>query len=120
MKVAVTSQGAAMDCPVDGRFGRAKYFIIFDTGTGETFALNNAPNLNAPQGAGVQAARNVIKAGVEAVVTGNVGPKAFAALRAAAIEVYVGASGAVGEAVEKFKAGGLECAGKADVEGHWI
>ena len=43
--------------------------------------------------------------GAEALVTGVVGPKAFTALRNAGIKIYEGASGsgAVKEALEKFK-----------------
>lgn len=120
MKVAVTSQGPDGDCQVDPRFGRAKYFIVLDTDGEEVFTLDNGQNLNALQGAGIQAAQNVIDVGVEAVITGSVGPKAFAALQAGGVEVYTGATGLVKEVIEQFKAGQLRRAGRADVEGHWI
>ena len=119
MKVAVTSQGLDLDSLVDPRFGRAKAFILVDTETGEFSVHDNAQNLNAVQGAGIQAARTAADLGVEAVVTGNMGPKAFAALRAIDVKVYTGASGTVKEAVEQFKAGQLQSADKANVEGHW-
>ena len=54
------------------------------------------------------------------VITGNVGPKAFAALQAANVKVYPGVTGTVKEAVEKFKAGELQPADGANVEGHWM
>ncbi len=76
-------------------------------------------NMDVAQGAGIQAARNVAKLGVKAVLTGNVGPKAFAALKAAGIEVYTGASGTVQETLDKFKTGALELSQGANVEGHW-
>lgn len=120
MKIAVTSQGPDMDAAVDPRFGRAKCFIVVDTETGESAVHDNAQNLNAAQGAGIQAGRNVADLGVEAVVTGHVGPKAFTTLRAAGIRVYAGASGTVAEAVQQFKAGRLEAAEGADVQGHWV
>ena len=119
MKVAVTSQGPEANSEVDPRFGRAKYFIIFDTETDEAFPLDNAQNLNAVQGAGIQAARNVIDARAEALITGNVGPKAFATLEAGGVEVHVGASGLVRDAVEQFKAGRLRRVDKPNVQGHW-
>ena len=119
MKVAVTSQGPDLESQVDARFGRAKYFIVVDTDTGQSRAEDNTQNLNAVHGAGIQAARKVVEQGVEAVVTGNVGPKAFSALQAANVEVHVGASGSVGNAVEQFKAGQLRCLEKPTVEGHW-
>ena len=120
MKVAITSQGPHMNAAVDSRFGRARYFIVVDTDTGEFSAHDNTQNANAVQGAGIQAGRNVVDLGVEAVITGNVGPKAFAALQAGGVKVYIGATGSVADAIEVFRAGELECAGKANVEGHAI
>jgi len=54
--------------------------------------------------------------GVQAVITGHVGPNAFSALQTSNVAVYVGASGTVAEAVEQFKAGQLEAADGADVQ----
>jgi predicted Fe-Mo cluster-binding NifX family protein len=94
-------------------------FIVFDTETDQFSAHDNAQNVNAVQGAGIQAGRIVVDLGVEAVITGNVGPKAFATLEAGNVQVYSGTSGTVKEAVEKFKAGTLARAAGANVQGHW-
>jgi len=120
MKVAVTSQGTQLTSATDPRFGRAKYFIVVDTDTGDFSAVDNSVNLNAVQGAGIQAGRKVVDLGVEAVVTGHVGPKAFSTLQAGGVTVYTGASGTVAEAVEQLKAGKLKQASGADVAGHWV
>jgi predicted Fe-Mo cluster-binding NifX family protein len=119
MKVAVTSQGTEMASQVDPRFGRARFFLVCDTDTGELAAHDNAQNVNALQGAGIQAGRNVVDLGVAAVITGNVGPKAFTTLQAAGVEIYIGAGGSVSDAIEQFKAGKLARADKANVEGRW-
>ena len=119
MKVAITSQGQDFDSQVDPRFGRARFFVVIDTETDALEAHDNVRNLNASQGAGIQAARNVADLGVEAVITGNVGPKAFSGLQAANIRTHVGASGSVQDALEAFKAGKLGQADGANVEGHW-
>jgi predicted DNA-binding protein (UPF0251 family)/predicted Fe-Mo cluster-binding NifX family protein len=119
MKIAITAQQASMDAEVDPRFGRAKVFALVDTETGEAAFHDNAVNLNAAQGAGIQSARKIAELGVEAVLTGQVGPKAHAALSAAGVAIYAGASGTVAHAVEQFKAGKLTAAGDATVEGHW-
>jgi len=120
VKVVVTSQGSDLNSQVDPRFGRAKNFIVVDTETDEFSVHDNTQNLNAAQGAGIQAGRTVVDLGVAAVLTGNVGPKAFTTLQAGNVKVYSGASGTVKEAVEKFKAGQLNGAEKANVEGHWV
>ena len=119
MKVVVTSQGADVDSAVDPRFGRAKFLVLIDTETGEFTAHDNAQNLNALQGAGIQAAQNVVSLGAAAVITGNVGPKAFTALQTGNVKPYIGATGSVQDAVEQFKDGRLQCADQANVEGHW-
>ncbi len=104
---------------MDPRFGRARYLLVLDTESGDYTAQTNETNLNAVQGAGIQAGRAVIRLGVAAVVTGNVGPKAFATLEAGNIPVYTAQSGTVREVVEQFKAGSLRRAARPNVEGHW-
>ena len=119
MKIVVTAQGAEMESPVDPRFGRAKYFVLVDTETGQHQAHNNSQNLNAPQGAGIQAAQTVAQLGAEVALSGHVGPRAYATLTAANVAIHTGTGGTVKEAIEQFQAGRLEPAAKADVQGHW-
>ena len=120
MKIVVTAHGNEMSSDVDTRFGRAKCFMLIDTETGEFTAHDNTQNLNASQGAGIQAGQNVLELGVEAVVTGNVGPKAFRTLQAAGVAVYIGGKGTVAETLELFKTDKLDCVSSANVEGHWV
>jgi predicted Fe-Mo cluster-binding NifX family protein len=119
MKIAVSSQGDNLESPLDPRFGRARYFIVVDTETGAFSAADNAVNLNAAQGAGIQAGKRVAEFGVEGLITGHVGPKAFTTLKAAKVKIYPCGAGTVAEAVEQFKAGKLKMAASADVDGHW-
>ena len=65
MKIAVTSQGPDLNSQVDPRFGRTKNFIVVDTDTEEFSVHDNSQNLNAAQGAGIQAGRTVAELGVE-------------------------------------------------------
>ncbi|HUT35340.1 MAG TPA: NifB/NifX family molybdenum-iron cluster-binding protein [Planctomycetota bacterium] len=118
MRIAITTSGKDLDAPVDPRFGRAKSFVIYDTDTGQSSVLDNAQNLNAAQGAGIQAATAVANAGAQALLTGNCGPKAFRALSAGKVTVYTGVSGTVREAVEKFRSGTLQPAAGASVDAH--
>jgi len=119
VKVAVTSNGQDLKSMVDSRFGRCGWFIVADTETGSYRAVSNDQNLNAAQGAGIQSAEKVSREGVEAVITGHCGPKAFRTLKAAGIRIFTGADGTVAEALDKFKKGLLIEAEEADVEGHW-
>ena len=119
MKIAISAEENSLDGQVDARFGRAKGFIIYDIDTGEFVYKANDQNLNAPQGAGIQSAKNVIDAGAGSILSGHLGPKAFATLQAAGVKVYTNVSGSITEAIEKYKAGGLTPSAGADVEGHW-
>jgi len=119
MKLVVTSQGPSMQSAVDPRFGRAAFLAVIDTDTGAFSALGNSVNANAAQGAGIQAGKRVVELGCDALLTGHIGPKAFATLKADQVAIYTGAAGTVAEAVEQFKAGKLKAAESADIEGHW-
>ena len=119
MRAAITSQGPDMTSAVDPRFGRARFFIVVDTGTGEFSAHDNAQNLNAVQGSGIKAAEEVTNMGVDAVITGKVGSRAFRTLRAGGVEIYVGAEGSVKNALEQFGADQLQRAGAPESERCW-
>ncbi|MCK4341844.1 MAG: NifB/NifX family molybdenum-iron cluster-binding protein [Phycisphaerae bacterium] len=120
MKVAVTSRGSNLGAELDPRFGRARFFVVVDTETDRSTVHDNKGNLNILGYAGIKAAEAILKLGVHAVITGKVGPKALARLKAGDVEVYVGATGHVGQAVEQFKRGELECIREPTVEGHWM
>jgi len=119
MKIAVTTSGDFLAAPLDSRFGRAARFLIYDTETKTFQMIDNAQNLNAPQGAGIQAAQTVANVGSNAVITGHCGPKAFRVLQAAGIKIYNCNATTVEEALQQLEDGKLQVASDADVEGHW-
>ncbi|HNS81354.1 MAG TPA: NifB/NifX family molybdenum-iron cluster-binding protein [Kiritimatiellia bacterium] len=120
MKVVLTSMGDDLKAAMDPHFGRARKYILFDTETGEWAVHDNTPNLQAAQGAGIQAAEFVARLGAEAVISGHVGPKAFRVLNSTGIGIYLKEGGTINEAIEDFKKGELPEAGGADREGHWV
>jgi len=120
MKVAITAQGQELSSLMDLRFGRAKWIHVVDTGTGEHQVHDNAVHSNLSQGAGIQTGQNIANLGVEAVITGNVGPNAFRTLDAAGIKVFLAAQQTVEQAVTALKEGQLQEIGQANVEGHWV
>ena len=81
-------------------------------------AIQN-PAAMAGGGAGIQAAQLVAGKGVEAVLTGNVGPNAYQTLAAAGVKIAIGATGTVQEAVEKYKNGELKGTSAPTVGGHF-
>lgn len=102
--ICVTSSGNTLESMVDPRFGRCLYFIFVDPGSMKFEAVEN-PNLTVLGGAGIQSAQMVVEKGVEAVITGNVGPNAYQVLQAGGVKVITGIGGTVKEAVENYRKG---------------
>jgi predicted Fe-Mo cluster-binding NifX family protein len=119
MKVVITSQEKGLDSKLDTRFGRAAFLLLVDTDTEQCTAFDNSVNLNSSNGAGIQSAKRVERLGVEAVITGHVGPKAFRALNKLGVKVYLADSGKVSKALDLFRDGKLEQVDAPDVGGGW-
>lgn len=120
MKIALTTSGSDLNAPLDSRFGRAPKFIIYDLEADKFEIVDNAQNLNAAQGAGIQSAQNIASLGVGALITGHCGPKAFRVLTQAGIKIYNSSAETVAEALEQYRQGKLKQAVSADVDGHWV
>ncbi len=102
--ICVTSQGDSLNSNVDPRFGRCQYFIIVNTETMHFEVIKN-PNISGVGGVGIQSAQLITNKGVQAVLTGNIGPNAFQTLQAGGIEIITGVEGIVKEVVEKYREG---------------
>lgn len=122
MKVAVTSYGENLSGKVDRSFGRAKWFVVVDTEKGTFEVYSNKQNVNAAQGAGIQAAQNISNLGVDVVLTGNVGPNAFRTLSAASIKMFIVDKDieTVQDALSEWKADHLQEVSEATIEGAWV
>ena len=76
---------------------------------GEAVETVDNASVNASHGAGTAAANTMRSGGVEVVISGRFGPKAFDALRALGIETWVAPPGlTAGEALRMFDQGDLE------------
>ena len=118
MKVCITAGASGLDAPMDPRFGRCPFFVVVDL---DSMSENSVPNSNvtASSGAGIQAAQEIAKQGVSALITGNIGPNAMQTLSAAKIDVYQHqGGGSVRDVVEKFQRGDLTKISSASVPVH--
>lgn len=102
MKVAISSTGNDFNAQIDPRFGRCTQLAIVDTTTMEIQVFDNE-SMNLTSGAGIQTAGFAASKGIEAVLTGNCGPKAMQVFNEAGIKVYTGQTGTVKEAVERLQ-----------------
>lgn len=108
MKIAVSVVSPHIDSQLDRRFGRCAYFLIADPETQEWQGLEN-PAVNAPGGAGIQAAELLSKQACLAIISGEFGPKAFNALQLAGIKMYTfGSCTTAKEAIQHYSDGQLD------------
>ncbi len=107
-KIAISSEGPSLDDEVDPRFGRAGGFVVVTLDDESIEYIDNGASQTMSMGAGIETAERMARAGVNVVISGYVGPKAFEALKAAGIKVCQDVEGVtVREAVERFKSGSL-------------
>ncbi len=108
MKIAISSTGENLESEIDARFGRCPYFLIVEIEGKEIKDVKAIENIAAGQrgGAGITSAEIIAKEKVEAVITANLGPRAFSVFEQFEIKIYQG-EGKVGDAVQKFINGEL-------------
>ncbi len=115
MKLVITATENKLDSDVDPRFGRCKYFLVYNTETEDFEAVENQAALQG-HGAGIQAGQVVGDLEPDAIITGNLGPNAYRVLSQLGLKVYQ-AEGSVKNAIENFRAEKLKPLG-VTVPGH--
>jgi predicted Fe-Mo cluster-binding NifX family protein len=105
-KIAITATGSTPESAIDGRFGRAGWYMIYDPADGSWESVDNSSP--AAGGAGRDAAEALIDKGIKIVITGQCGPKAMTVLRSTGIKVFHASSCTVGKALEDYEAGRLK------------
>ncbi len=119
MLVAITASDDKTTSKLDARFGRAKFIILYNSEDNSFTIHDNALNLNAPQGAGIQTAQNVVELGAHAVITGNMGPKAFRVLEAGSVRVFTSNIQSVENAYQEYLKNNLQELTNPNVKPHW-
>jgi len=109
MKIAVSSKEKSLISEVSDVFGRSPYFIIVEIEDGEIKRTEIIENKSTEQmsGAGISAAQLMAEKNVNAVITGNVGPRAFDVLNQFNIGIYVG-DGMIKKVLQEFIDGKLK------------
>jgi len=109
MKIAVSSTGKEIKSNVSAVFGRCPYFIMAEIKNQKIERTEVIENKSTDQmsGAGISAAQLMAEKKINAVITGNAGPRALDVLRQFNIEVYYG-DGAIKEVWQEFIDGKLK------------
>ncbi len=92
MKVLVTATSNNENSLMDPRFGRAKFWYISDLDKGKSYFIDNSKSESFEHGAGMQAAASALEEGVDVIITGSVGPKAFDIIKRKGVQVFLGDS----------------------------
>jgi predicted Fe-Mo cluster-binding NifX family protein len=109
MKIAFTTQGKTWDSPMDPRFGRTAWFLIYDEDKDELTVVDNSGAANDAHGAGPKTAQKLFEYNPDVLITGNgPGGNAAAVLAQTNIRIVTGAGEmTVKEAYDAYKNGKL-------------
>jgi Uncharacterized conserved protein len=109
MRIGISANGKNLEDKVSEVFARCPYFIIVEIENGKIKnfeAIENETGLGRG-GTGIFAAKLMAERDVKAVITKNIGPRAFEVLKQFNIEVYQG-EGEIKKAIEEFLQGKLK------------
>lgn len=107
MKIAISSNGGNLNSTLDGRFGRCNNFVIYDTENKQAITIKNKGQ-TSESGAGIAATQQIIDDGVDAVITGHLGPNAYKLFKNSGIKVYQCENIPITEAIQLFQQGKLD------------
>jgi predicted Fe-Mo cluster-binding NifX family protein len=102
MKICITARGKTRDSAFKRHFGRAPYFVFYDSRTGKSEAIRNGFVISDTR-IGQNAVRLLKNNGLEAAITGEIGENARALLKGSDISLHLyKCSGTVRQAIDEF------------------
>ncbi|AEB67512.1 MULTISPECIES: NifB/NifX family molybdenum-iron cluster-binding protein [Methanothrix] len=101
MKICVPTMGnSGLDEAICQHFGRAPTFTVVDLNDNEICVL---PNVSEHMGGTGLPTETIFAEGVQVLIVGGLGPKAVMAFSEAGIDVFVGATGTVKDAIDDWR-----------------
>ena len=120
MITAIPATSNTEDSLVDARFGRAAWIALYNDSDDSWSFVENSINLSAAQGAGIQTAKNVINRDANAMISCNVGPKAFNLLHDSGVKIYLcPQDSSIKDALKALQNNSLDLMDSANKDGHW-
>lgn len=107
MILAIPAESNSMQSPLCPSFGRAPYFLLYDTDLFTTQFIAN-PAAKATGGAGIQAAQAVVDAKAEFVLCPRCGENAAQVLKEANIQIFHAQNSDLQENIQLFMEGKLD------------
>jgi len=104
MKVMImVKENAGLDSRLDSRFGRAAYFLVYDTEKEKVLSIDENTFKNEDSGVGIKTGAFVIEKGCRAVIGAHTGPKISEILREANVTMIAETEGTVKEVLDRYK-----------------
>jgi predicted Fe-Mo cluster-binding NifX family protein len=109
VKIGISANGKNLEDTISEVFARCPYFIIAEIENGKIKSFEAVKNEAGGRsgGTGIFTAQLMAEKDVKAVITKNIGPRAFEVLKQFNIEVYQG-EGEIKKAIEEFIQGKLK------------
>jgi len=112
MRICIPTMGEnGLDNPIGEHFGRVPTYTVVDLETNDVKVI---PNTSEHAGGTGYPPEIMKKEGVNVMVCRGLGRRAITMFEQMGIEVYIGASGTVKDAVDAFKQGTLQKASEGD------
>lgn len=106
MKIALPTNENNMEAGVCMSFGRAPFYLFYNTETKESRFVENSA-ANSQGGAGIKAAQTIADEGTQAMLTPRCGENAANVLKAAKIKIYRTISDNIMQNINAFVGGSL-------------
>lgn len=106
MKIAMPVDDKFMETSVCQSFGRAPYFLIYDTESKESVFLDNSAAASQG-GAGIKAAQTIVDNNVRALLTPRCGENAAEVIKAANIKLYKTINDSIKDNIDALNEGKL-------------
>lgn len=111
MKIGMSVKNCGMEPLLDSRFGRSKYFYLYETDKDITTIVENKGQY-ADGGAGIVAAGQMVDEHVDVVITGHLGPNAYRVIETSGIKAYQSDERDLKAVLKDFRNGDLEAIDK--------
>jgi len=101
MKIFITAQTNEANSKMDSRFGRCRFFHVYDTETKKIQVLEN-PGFDAMGGAGIQTANFILDNNANILITGHLGPNANKIIKNSDVKVFMSEKENISEIIEDY------------------
>lgn len=111
MRIAMPVERAEMSTEVCVSFGRAPYFLIYETDTKEAEFITNTA-VSSAGGAGIQAAQVIVDHKADVLLTPRCGQNAVDVLEGGGVKLYKTANLSAQTNIDEFEKGNLALLGQ--------